>query len=172
MAIGDLNDIIANEEKQGGRPSGSPSTGLLHFLLSNRLIDLGYGGNKSTRSNRREGKYNFKERLDRGIANTHWRQLHPDATIIHLPNFASDHSPLLLNTTGNISRGPWPFRFEAMWLQVPSCYAIIKNAWTFPQQGFPMFKLKGKIEEMKKALKKWNKEEFGHVQTKVKQLTD
>lgn len=93
-----------------------------------------------------------KERLDRGIGNTLWRELLPKANLINIPAHTSDHCPILLNTNGNTHHRPSLFWFEEMWMRDPSCRKVIQNAGTTNCRGFPMFKPSNKLKETKKAL--------------------
>jgi hypothetical protein len=80
--------------------------------LSIGMIDLGFSGNPYTWSNHRQGHGLIKERLDRGIVSSTWLHAFPAISDTHLPDYTSDHNPLLLDTaipSPSLSR---PFRFE------------------------------------------------------------
>jgi hypothetical protein len=70
MCVGDFNYIRSLAEKKGGRPFVKSSRGeLRQFLNQSNLIDLGFKENTFTWSNKRVGRSNIKERLDRVVAN-------------------------------------------------------------------------------------------------------
>lgn len=72
--LGDFNVVIEAKDKKGGRPIASSSRNGLRGLLDHfGLIDLGFTGKPFTWSNRRGGKDNVQERLDRGYTNDVWR---------------------------------------------------------------------------------------------------
>uniref|UniRef100_A0A2N9IET1 CCHC-type domain-containing protein n=1 Tax=Fagus sylvatica TaxID=28930 RepID=A0A2N9IET1_FAGSY len=113
ICVGDFNCIKEQSEKAGGKPFASSSNSELGgFLFDCNLIDLGFCGNSFTWSNKRKGQANIKERLDRAVTNVGWRSLFPRASVRHLPATSSDHNPILVNTMGEASSGPKPFKFE------------------------------------------------------------
>ena len=102
LCIGDFNSILAQSEKQGGRPvTSSSQCHLRSFINHFGMIDLGFAGNPFTWSNNRKGLENIKERLDRGLASPSWVHLHPEFFFIYLPTQNSDHNPISLNTNSS-----------------------------------------------------------------------
>ncbi|KAK3017177.1 hypothetical protein RJ639_007120 [Escallonia herrerae] len=139
---------------------------------SGRLIDLGYSGNPFTWTNRRPVQAKIRERLDRGLANSQWCILFPNARIRHLPAHNSDHNPILLDTFGNSFSDPKPYKFLSCWTRDRTCSTIVKHAWNIPTRGSPPFKLCQKIRNTRKALKTWNQTHFGHIETKIRILNE
>lgn len=75
LVAGDFNAILEQKDKIGGRPISSASSGGFHGMLdTNGLIDLGFYGHAYTWTNKRVGKKNIQECLDR--AYFHRRLLH------------------------------------------------------------------------------------------------
>lgn len=93
------------------------------------LLDLGFKGSSFTWNNRRVGKANIQERIDRGFINGSWRLLFLQVFVTHLLALNSDHRPLLLHTTPNQDSGPKPFKFESMWTRDPTTADVIANVW-------------------------------------------
>lgn len=134
---------------------------------SNGLIDLGFSGYAYTWSNKRVGKDNIQEQLDRCFANGEWRTLYPSACISHLIAIHSDHRPILINTSPRTPSRPRPFRFEEMWTRDESTASIIHVAWSkgFPSPNLAHFMTK--LKSTKIALKAWNRKIFSHLSTKI-----
>ncbi|KAK3042146.1 hypothetical protein RJ639_001266 [Escallonia herrerae] len=171
--IGDFNEILAANEKRGGKPFASPSNGgLISVIREKGLVDLGFSGNPFTWTNKRPLQANIRERLDRGFGNTQWCVLFPNASIKHLPAVNSDHKPILLNTSGSSHSEPKPFKFLSYWTRDSTCGLIVKHAWNQPTTGTPPFILCQKLRNTRKALKSWNHSYFGHIQTKIKVLSE
>lgn len=72
-----------------------------------------------------------------------------------------------MNTLKGSYGGPKPFRFESFWSRDASSWAVIKHAWNQPQSGSSAHWLLRKIVATKSALRVWNKEHFGIIQTKI-----
>jgi hypothetical protein len=114
--IGDFNEILFTTEKWGGNPR--PIKQMAEFqqtLTSCELYDMGYKGSKYTWCNFREGLDFIKERLDRGLTNTGWMDLFPEAEVVVGGSSFSDHSPLFMSLIVPVTGDgvPRPFRYEA-----------------------------------------------------------
>jgi len=87
----------------------------------------------------------------------------------HLTCSTSDHSPILilleiLDPT-NLEK---PFHFEEMWVGDKGCINTIKAKWGkrgFAQDGSGIV---SKIEQCRKALKKWSNLHFGCIRKELK----
>jgi hypothetical protein len=166
MCIGDLNFVLNQSEKQGGRlVASSSSCPFKKFIDHSGLVDLGFAGNPFTWCNQRQGHANIKERLDRGLASLSWIHLHTEYSILHLPATNSDHHPILLNTNQSaiLTR---PFRFEPFWTSDPSYEAVIQAAWNQLALGPPAQCLIRKQLHTKVSLNRWNSTHFRRIQKK------
>ena len=163
VCIGDFNFIINEEEQIGGNRGGSSGENYLKELMFEfNAVDLGYSGNKFTWARGNWGKAAIKRRLDRGVASISWRLAFPKAVMSHLGAIKSDHAPILLDTNPSDSFAHRPFRFEAVWLRDERCTSVIENAWNENVAGSDFTKLYKKQGATRDALRKWNKEVFGH----------
>lgn len=142
------------------------------FALNTGMTDLGFVGNRFTWCNGRQGRGLIQERLDRGISNGDWRSLFPRALVRHLPRVAFDHSPILLDTLGESGLGPRPFRFEAFWANDCRSNRVVEEAWPFERGGSPAYALCQRLKATKDALRKWNKEVFDNIQSKIHHLQE
>ncbi|XP_075636797.1 uncharacterized protein LOC142609040 [Castanea sativa] len=168
VCMGDFNFIISDNEILGGNRGGSSATNYLKELIFEfGAIDLGCSGNKFTWAKRGWGNSAIKRRLDRGIANISWRLAFPRASIAHLGAISSDHAPLLLDTNPKDSFAHRPFRFEAARIRDNNCNSIVEKACNERVTGSAMVKLCKKQAATREALRKWNKEIFGHYQDKI-----
>ena len=96
-----------------------------------------------------------------------WRLVFPKATIQHLGAINSDHSPILLDSQPIDHYLPRPFRFETAWTRDTKCFGIIAEAWKEEVEGSDFLKLCMKQLNTQLALKKWNKDVFGHCQRRI-----
>jgi hypothetical protein len=162
---------VDDAEKDGGiRGSSSTPNFLKDLLFDLGAVDLGFAGCKFTWWNKRWGKGAIRERLDRAISSPEWRLKFPNANVLHLGAINSDHAPLLIDTNPTEESAPRPFRFEAMWSKDPRCGDVIKQAWNSEVYGSHAFILCRKQFHTATTLKKWNRDVFGHCQTKIKEL--
>ena len=145
---------------------------LRNFLDNCSLIDLGFKGNSFTWTNKRMGRDNIKERLDRAVANAEWKRIFPKATIKHLPMLSSDHATLVINSHEDIPSGPKPFRFEEAWTRDNNCSLVIKKAWVDRTRSPPQQSLSIRIKNVKVQLKWWNKFVFGSIQSRAIKVKD
>jgi hypothetical protein len=75
------------------------------------------------------------QRIDCAFVNNSWNFVFPNTTVSSLTRFVSDHVPLLVSVSTQISR-PAIFRFENAWDQNPICGPIVQQAWNSARQ-FP-----------------------------------
>ncbi|KAF9606065.1 hypothetical protein IFM89_023088 [Coptis chinensis] len=79
----------------------------------------------------------------------------------------SDHSPIM-GCGVNVPRpGNMPFKFFNIWCTDPNFRDIVKASWEIPIWGHSIFILTQKLKRLKATLKKWNKELFGNITSKV-----
>uniref|UniRef100_A0A2N9G0U3 Reverse transcriptase domain-containing protein n=1 Tax=Fagus sylvatica TaxID=28930 RepID=A0A2N9G0U3_FAGSY len=172
-ALEDFNYVVEESEKEGGnRGSTSTLNFLKELLFELEAIDLGFSGNLFRWWNKRWGRGAIRERLDREISNPSWRLAFPKASVFHLGAINSDHARLLVDT--NPADDFYPrlnLRFVAMWVRDPRCGGVIKEAWKSKVTGSHSFVLCRKQSSTTSALKKWNKDVFGHCQSRIKELT-
>ena len=98
MCIGDYNEILTFEEKNGtnSRPL-PPMLEVQSTLLFCGLIDLGYSGFLFTWQNGRFRAAYVEERLDSACASLGWSKLFPTEKVCHLTASYFDHDPILLD---------------------------------------------------------------------------
>ncbi|KAF7831567.1 cysteine desulfurase mitochondrial-like [Senna tora] len=112
-------------------------------------------------------------RLDRGLANVDWRDLFPNHKLVHLDAGSSDHIPILLRlcdtrrASGSISGSQRPFRFEKMWMNHDDCAFIVNDSWRNSSDGDGPIQ---KLHLLAARFRDWNKNTFGHVGKKIKEL--
>jgi hypothetical protein len=129
VVMGDLNEILFDQEKEGGRVRPSRYMQDFHNVLDDcELYDLGYVGDLFTWH-----RGNMRSRLDRALGNTNWSQMHSDAAIVHLEYNHSDHRPLMLDTeyytAPNSHHQVKSDKFEAKWFREDNFAEIVKEQW-------------------------------------------
>jgi len=129
---GDFNTIVRLDERSGGNGRlSSDSLAFGEWINDHSLIDLGFKGNKFTWKRGREERFFVAKRLDRVLCCAHARLKWQEASVLHLPFLASDHAPLYVQLTPEVSgnRGRRPFRFEAAWLSHPGFKELLLTSW-------------------------------------------
>eukprot|EP00253_Pinus_taeda_P027507 PITA_27507 len=112
---GDLNLIRSAEEKMGGNFFADPSREALEEIIqAHSLVDIPPQNGRFTWSNKRTGKNNIKERLDRILAQerivANFSRI--QSTIIQ--GYISDHKPVALHLDKGKNMGPIPFNHQTM----------------------------------------------------------
>lgn len=111
-----------------------------------------------------------KSRIDRAFVNAKWSDTWRATSLRGLPRSVSDHCALLLSTKSE-DWGPKPFRFLNAWMRHPGFLDIVANSWGESENaGWGSFVFKEKLKRLKGALKKWNKEHFGHCDKQIEDL--
>lgn len=118
-------------EKVGGRPQPrSLLEGFTRVITECGLVDLGFKGNEFIWEKSRGTEAWVQERLDRGFANSDWRNMFLNAEIEVCEVSTSDHLPLLLqlNAQVYVPRGR-RFKFENSWIREADCLNLVRSSW-------------------------------------------
>ena len=174
VCIGDYNEILSSDEKQGRLEKAfSPMLAFRNTLAHCDLIDMGFQGGKFTWNNGRPGVEFVQERIDRACANQVWRDLFPRSQVFHLSASYSDHIPIMLaiQASSEVKRKRnFPRRFEEKWASHPECRMVVEEGWRQRVEGgSPMFCLCQKIRNTRLALIKWEKRAFGNTKVILQQ---
>lgn len=164
---GDFNTIVRVDERTGGNGRLSPdSLAFGEWINDLSLIDMGFQGNQFTWKRGRSENSFVAKRLDRVLCCAHARLKWQEAMVTHLPSLASDHAPLFIRlspeVTGNASRRP--FRFEAAWLKHAGFQELLETSWN------RTINTRDALDKLRKILGKWNREVFGDIQTRKEKL--
>lgn len=76
------------------------------------------------------------ERLNRGLVTSEWLLNYPNSKVFHLPNYHSDHLPILLRMEPRLRRGLKAFRIEEWWYKHPDFKPICEKAVSGEQQSW------------------------------------
>ncbi|XP_043717887.1 uncharacterized protein LOC122665818 [Telopea speciosissima] len=162
---------VHTKEKEGGnRPASREITQFRSMVESCELIDLPTHGPQFTWSNKRQGGANITIKLDRALANHAWRTTFPDTAVLVQAALNSDHCPLIIDSEGGKFKGQRPFRFKSIWFRHLECKQTAMTAWAPVATTDATPILFKKMQRCKLIFKRWNKEVFGHVQTKIQNL--
>jgi hypothetical protein len=111
-------------------------------------------------------------RLDRILVSDGWLAEWGSVTLWALKRDVSDHCPIILKYDG-YDWGPKPFRFNNHWLLNKDLPNLVEAEWNSYQVcGWMGFVLKEKLKRLKGALRKWNKEVYGSVDSKIADLME
>eukprot|EP00253_Pinus_taeda_P001792 PITA_01792 len=153
---GDLNLIRNAEEKLGGNFYADPSREALEEIIqTHSLVDIPPQNGRFTWSNKRTGKNNIKERLDRILAQerivANFQRI--QSTIIQ--GYISDHKPVALRLDKGKYTGPIPFKYNKVWDNSEDFRELIKDHWAMDITGSPHFIWETKIKRLRIAIKQW-----------------
>ncbi|KAK9683154.1 hypothetical protein RND81_10G119900 [Saponaria officinalis] len=147
ILFGDFNEILSNNEKEGGAFRNALDDCALH--------DLGFTGNKFTWQRGKEVGRMIRERLDRAVHN--------------FPICYSDHAALLImdNPPQKICHKRKNFKFEPFWLSDPECKGIVEQAWGVAGAGRVADRIKMcgqklstcRVREKEEELYRWQRKE-------------
>ncbi|KAH7840713.1 hypothetical protein Vadar_020566 [Vaccinium darrowii] len=153
IILGDFNDVLWADEKQGGRNRAAWSLKAFRDFVTNlEAVDLGYSGYPFTWTNRRGGNGMVKERLDRVLASPSWSLQYDRAKVQNLFPVGSDHATLLVDTRPPKFTGHRQFRFDNRWVEDPSCHEVICRGWQGSSRGSNMFKVFDKVRNTRREL--------------------
>uniref|UniRef100_A0A2N9H6E1 CCHC-type domain-containing protein n=1 Tax=Fagus sylvatica TaxID=28930 RepID=A0A2N9H6E1_FAGSY len=168
VCIGDFNQVLQETDKLTFKDNTFVGNLQLQQALSDLcLIPIDSKGLPFTWMNKRQGDDFVMEKLDRAFANTEWMEHFPHTVVRNLPIIRSDHGPIILDTDLPQQFRHRPFRFEWMWTTHPDCATIINSAWSKTHTGSYAYIFGKKLTTVRDALRRWNKEVFGKVETEI-----
>lgn len=166
VLCGDFNEITGPSEKEGGVVRGECQMDAFREAIDCCVLrDMGFRGNMFTWQRGNTPATFVRERLDRFLANEGWCNLFPNAAVVHLPIYCSDHAPLLLKTENVAStQKSRMFRFESLWLSKEECAEVVNNSWRCNYGESVTMKL----SHVSNSLSEWAAHSFGDVKKKIK----
>ncbi|CAN6698380.1 unnamed protein product [Malus baccata var. baccata] len=172
LLIGDFNDILCNDEKEGGnyRPAASLRD-FRDFVARDELMDLGYEGYPFTWRNNRESMP-IQQRLDRGLATLGWHDMYPNTKIKHVILEGSDHALLLLSTDKVSKWRGRQFSFDGRWSKSEECRNLVGEDWRVKINGSHAYRLCEKLKLLRKSLTVWYKGRGRNSLKQIQQLKD
>lgn len=97
------------------------------------------------------------EKLDRVLVSVSWLELFPLVHLTALPRERSDHTPLVIDTGGDIPRSPI-FKFELWWLLRSELAIIVAEVWAVPAGNrYASEEWIWRLACLRKRLKGWNR---------------
>lgn len=143
LLIGDFKYILNESDKKGRRPFqvNRNVRDFRSLLCRKGIIDLGFGGPKFTWCNNRQSGARVWEWIDRVFGFDLWLNMFPEASLMYLSRFASDHHPILLSLNGNLHIHKALFRFEKMQFYYNGIQEIVYQAWHCSNRYSPGVKL-------------------------------
>ncbi|KAJ1405016.1 Zinc knuckle CX2CX4HX4C [Sesbania bispinosa] len=169
--VGDFNDILHPEDKEGLRPPNMQTMRRFQeFVRDSELMDFELKGNKFTRfSNPRQGVIT-RERIDRVLVSSSWRVLFLNASACALPAISSDHSPIILDVWPTESSGT-TFKYEQFWDDHPDCKFVVSQGWSGEggdEEGWD--KLLKRTTGCRRAILRWHHVTFRNAVKEIPKL--
>ena len=167
LMAGDFNETRTMEERCNCSVElARRCTKFNAWIESNFLIDLGFSRPRFTWTRGTSVTTRKYTRLDRGLCNNIWRLMFEEANVQHVLQTKSDHSPLLISPYGSpmLQSTLRPFRFQAAWLSHTLFNDCLVVNW---RQDIPLYPL---LFHVSKALAEWNRDVFGNLFHKKKEL--
>ncbi|KAK7268783.1 hypothetical protein RIF29_21492 [Crotalaria pallida] len=168
LVMGDWNQILRPEDKQGGCGADLHEMDELNSCLAVcGLKEVKFIGYRYTWSNKRNLDELVEEWLDYAVANKVWDDIWGDALVTSCPRYQSDHNPICLETCkkggGGFQRKKKKlYRFEQFWLEeFDECRGVIYHSWYHGGD------IMSKLENVGSNLRDWSKDKFGCLHKKI-----
>ncbi|XP_071901045.1 uncharacterized protein [Coffea arabica] len=84
-------------------------------------------------------------------------------SVSHLVRAPSDHAPLLISLAPKVDCRSRSFRFLNVWPSKVGFLDMVKSAWQVEVVGSPFSVVWGKLKNVSRALRIWNRQVFGDV---------
>ena len=156
LVLGDLNEILYSHEKEGGNARPQRYIQAFHHAIENYEIDdIGFIGDPFTWH-----RGAMCSRLDRGLANASWNQLHSNAALVHLQYNHSNHRPLLLDTEFYTTPSNNPINrlrnFEEKWFREEGFCSVVEENWNSAANEQGVIDVMYRLKAMHAGLHAWD----------------
>ncbi|XP_048596178.1 uncharacterized protein LOC125594561 [Brassica napus] len=131
--IGDFNEIICHNEKEGGRRR--PDSSFLPFkqmLHDCGMLEFPFTGDMLSWMGKRAGGSTVRCRLDRAVGNADWHEKFPHSAVKYMRLWGSDHRPILADILIKPMRRSKKFKFDKRWLDNEELRQVILEGWKSP----------------------------------------
>lgn len=147
-----------------------PMTDFRNTLIQLGLFDLRYSGPCFTWSNKCPSNP-IAKKLDRLLTNHPWIASYPHSQATFLAPEISDHCPNVLNLAVDLPRaGTKPFKFFNYLTKLPDFCQLVGTGWNqCGGAGLDLSHLCWKLKQIKRVLKKLNRENFSNIQERVRE---
>jgi len=167
---GDFNAVRTRSERKGvsSRDNRSRETsGFNNFIETNLLLDLRLVVKKYTWF---KANGSVKNRLDRVLVSKEWLHIWPMSKQYVQRREVSDHCSLVVKSMDK-DWGPRPFKTIDAWHMERGFNGMVKEkCQSYVVQGNEITKLKDKLKMLKGDLKVWNRDVYGNLHTKKKDI--
>ncbi|CAJ2658994.1 unnamed protein product [Trifolium pratense] len=169
LVMGDFNEIAYPDEKKGGAPVDVKKCQIFNSWINDcNLLEV---TTARTRFTWRGPKWNGRDRvfkkLDRVLCNVDWRIKYHEGFAKVLPRVQSDHHPIIVSLEGHAtSSRNRPFRFEAAWNSHVDFKDFLNSNWEKDTN------IVQSLHNLTIQLKKWNKDIFGDIFKRKKEILD
>ncbi|XP_021984860.1 uncharacterized protein LOC110880693 [Helianthus annuus] len=170
VAMGDFNAILhLNEKSSVQRGTNYGMEEFKECVAEANIMDIAKTGFHFTWNQKPGSSDGIMEKLDRVMGNEKFLNDFPSGCAKFLPFYTSDHSPAILVFSGGKKFDPKPFKFWNFLASKPEFKPIVKEVWDKSFVGHNMFKVVCKLKELKKPLRKLNRQQ-GNLNEKVERL--
>ncbi|WZZ16141.1 hypothetical protein YC2023_109230 [Brassica napus] len=169
--MGDFNQILTSDENYSISTYTLPVRGMEEFQECLTLCELEDNETRGTHFTWENGQLedHILLKLDRVLGNQSWRDNFSDVYVFFDAPGDSDHSPCVVDLNVNLRSRKCIFKYFSFLATHPIFLEAIKSAWEKDiPVGSKLFSLGQKLNHVKKACRKLNKEGFSNIQQRAR----
>ncbi|KAI9161280.1 hypothetical protein LWI28_016006 [Acer negundo] len=168
LVVENFNAVLDAHEALSSRSPARGSCEDFRLMIDDcDLVGIRFQGAHFTWVGGRSNHTRVERRLDRVLVSdgciSCWREI----SCVALPRICFDHCLLLVRLSDFKVSSHRPFRFQSMWLEYYDFIAIVRRIWSSLLVGSPHQVVIYKLRNLKKALKSWNWEVFGDLNSTI-----
>ncbi|KAL5576765.1 hypothetical protein UlMin_018464 [Ulmus minor] len=176
---GDFNEILLENEKEGGRLRPLQQMRDFHdLLIFCGLKDLSFSGEKYTWINKQDESIFIQARLDKYVGDMAWRTLFPRSSISNLSFYHSDHRAIKVTLGGSsvwvrksASRGNSRcFHFEEIWAMDEECRELVETVWKSSEARMGVGSTMDRLQDCAKSTNEWGYKKYGSIRREISEL--
>ncbi|XP_060189094.1 uncharacterized protein LOC132618052 [Lycium barbarum] len=165
--MGDFNCILKQEERLGSPVTLAEIREFTECVDRCGLQDLKSSVSYYTWSNKQKGDDRVYSKIDRVLVNTDWITLLPTSRVHFLNEGLFDHCPAIISWEDGNKGVVRQFKYFNMWSSAPDFKEKVERSWNEHSMGRKMFRVRGKMQRLKKVLLQLNKARFSDIEVQA-----
>ncbi|XP_074291104.1 uncharacterized protein LOC141617871 [Silene latifolia] len=161
---GDFNSFLDYNERLGREVNWNEIRDFRQCVEYCEVTDIVAHGYFFTWNDKQDPSTRVFSRIDRCLINIDWLQSFPDNSAFFMNEGTFDHCPCICYRSNEATTRKNSFKYFNMWSLDSNFKEVVATEWNKTVSGVKMYQVVTKLKNLKKPLKKLNKNKFSEIE--------